>query len=169
MLKKGFAHPSFAAYAAAVGASVALLSYVLTSRFAEGLRRTLRVKTTVKKMKGILNRYGGNPKVLVLFVAGDDKDTGESWCPDCRIASPVIYSMIEGKGYTVIEVDVGDRPTWKDPEHVLRKDETFKLTGVPTLMKWGIGKPTARLDSELETCKTAGDVEKFVGAFLASA
>jgi len=58
---------------------------------------------------------------------------------------------------------------WKDPEHVLRKDETFKLTGVPTLMKWGIGKPTARLDSELETCKTAGDVEKFVGAFLASA
>ena len=73
--------------------------------------RTLRVKTTVKKLRGILNRYEGNPKVLLLFVAGDDKETKESWCPDCRIATPVIYSMIEGKGYTVIEVDVGDRPT----------------------------------------------------------
>lgn len=69
------------------------------------------MKTTVKKLRGILNRYEGNPKVLLLFVAGDDKETKESWCPDCRIATPVFYSMIEGKGYTVIEVDVGDRPT----------------------------------------------------------
>lgn len=37
--KGGFLGPSFAAYATAVGASVALLSYVITSRFAEGLRR----------------------------------------------------------------------------------------------------------------------------------
>ena len=35
-------------------------------------------------------------------------------------------------------------------------------------MKWGVGKPTARLDSELETCKTEEDVERFVGAFLNS-
>ena len=65
----------------------------------------------MKKLRGILNRYEGNPKVLLLFVAGDDTETKESWCPDCRIATPVIYSMIEGKGYTVVEVDVGDRPT----------------------------------------------------------
>ena len=113
LVRKAKAHlgPNFVAYSMAVGASVALLSYVLTSRFAEGLRRTLRVRTTVKKMRGILNRYGGNPKVLLLFVAGDDDATGESWCPDCRLATPVIYSLIDGKGYTVIEVDVGDKPT----------------------------------------------------------
>ena len=34
-------------------------------------------------------------------------------------------------------------------------------------MKWGIGKPTARLDAELETCKTPEDVERFARAFLA--
>ncbi len=58
------------AYATALGASVALAAYVLTSRFAEGMKRTLRVKTNVKKLKGILNRYSGNPKVLLYFVAG---------------------------------------------------------------------------------------------------
>mmetsp|Transcript_3415 Transcript_3415/g.7658 ORF Transcript_3415/g.7658 Transcript_3415/m.7658 type:complete len:104 (-) Transcript_3415:13-324(-) len=98
------------AYATALGASVALAAYVITSRFAEGLRRTLRVKTNVKKLKGILNRYSGNPKVLLYFVAGDD-ESGESWCPDCRLATPVIYSMVDKQGYTVIECDVGDRPT----------------------------------------------------------
>ena len=164
-VKKKILGPSFAAYSAIIGASVALCAYVLTSRFAEGLRRTIRLKTTVKRMNGILNRYGGNPKVLLLFVAGDD-ESGASWCGDCRLATPVIYSLIKGKGYTVIEIDVGDKPTWKDPDHELRLSEKFKLTGVPTLMKWGIGKPIARLDSELETCKTEDDVERFVRAFL---
>jgi thiol-disulfide isomerase/thioredoxin len=158
--------PSFTAYATAVGASVALAAYVITSRFAEGLKRTLRVKTNVKKLKGILNRYGGNPKVLLLFVAGDD-ETGKSWCPDCRLAVPVVYSIVDKKGYTVIECDVGDRPTWKDLDHELRKSEKFKLTGVPCLMKVGRdGAPTSRLDEELETCKCTKDVELFVKAFL---
>ena len=157
--------PSFAAYTAALGASVALAAYVLTSRFAEGLKRTLRVKTNVKRLRGILNRYSGNPKVLLLFVAGDD-ETGESWCPDCRLATPVIYSLLDGRGFTVIEIDVGDKPTWKDPDHELRRSDKFKLTGVPTLMKWGQKGIIARLDSELETCKTTSDVEVFVREFL---
>ncbi len=40
-----------------------------------------------------------------------DDESGESWCPDCRLATPVIYSMIDKQGYTVIECDVGDRAT----------------------------------------------------------
>ena len=157
--------PSFAAYATALGASVALAAYVVTSRFAEGLKRTLRVKTNVKKLKAILRRYQGNPKVLLLFVAGDD-ETGKSWCGDCRLATPVIYSIIDKQGYTVIECDVGDKPAWKSPEHELRLSDKFKLTTVPTLMKWGFDGPTARLDEDLETCKTTQDVEAFVRPFL---
>ena len=65
------------AYAAAVGGMVALASYVLNARLAEGMRRTLRVKTDLAKLKGILNRYHGMPKVLVYFVAGG-KATSEA-------------------------------------------------------------------------------------------
>ncbi|XVF79587.1 hypothetical protein PTKIN_Ptkin15bG0001200 [Pterospermum kingtungense] len=31
---------------------------------------------------------------------------------------------------------VGDRPTWRNPQHPWRLHSTFKLTGVPTLVKW---------------------------------
>ena len=67
MLKKGFAHPSFAAYAAAVGASVALLSYVLTSRFAEGLRRCVL----------FVSSSSSHPLGVLLLVS---KDTPSSSC-----------------------------------------------------------------------------------------
>ena len=44
-----------------------------------------------------MRRYSGTAKVLLLFVGSDEKATGQSWCSDCRLATPVVYSMIEGK------------------------------------------------------------------------
>ena len=54
--------------------------------------------------------------VFLTFDAGgdelaDDPQTGESWCEDCRLATPVIYERTADNGYTIIECDVGDKPT----------------------------------------------------------
>jgi hypothetical protein len=43
-----------------------------------------------------------------------------------------------------IEIDVGDRATWRDPNHPLRVDPEFKLTGIPTLIEWTEKGPAAK-------------------------
>lgn len=47
---------------------------------------------------------------------------------------------------TLVRVYVGDRPTWRTPDHPLRCDERFKLKGVPTLIRWENGAITGRLE-----------------------
>ena len=67
--------------------------------------------------------------------------TGESWCPDCVTADPVIQAAVSARADrsedVFIYVGVGDRTFWKDPNCVFRTDASTKLTSVPTLVKWG--------------------------------
>ncbi|KAF2319425.1 hypothetical protein GH714_015746 [Hevea brasiliensis] len=53
-------------------------------------------------------------------------------------AEPVIYKKLEASSddITLLRADVGDRPTWRNPQHPWRLDSRFKLTGVPTLVSW---------------------------------
>lgn len=57
---------------------------------------------------------------------------------DCVRAEPVIYKTLEALSYDValLRAYVGDRPTWRNPQHPWRTDPKFKLTGVPTLIHW---------------------------------
>lgn len=57
---------------------------------------------------------------------------------DCVRAEPVIYKKLEASSDNValLRAYVGDRPTWRNPQHPWRVDSKFKLTGVPTLMLW---------------------------------
>lgn len=41
---------------------------------------------------------------------------------------------------------VGDRPTWRNSQHPWRVDSTFRLKGVPTLIKWENDGVKARLE-----------------------
>ncbi|KAL2642493.1 hypothetical protein R1flu_010080 [Riccia fluitans] len=86
--------------------------------------------------------------LLLLFLANRDSSLGKSWCPDCVRAEPVIYKVVDGaeKPVTLLRVYVGDRPTWWNPEHPLRKDSRFALKGVPTLVKWENGGIAGRLE-----------------------
>ncbi|KAG8231618.1 hypothetical protein J437_LFUL010296 [Ladona fulva] len=76
--------------------------------------------------------------ILVLF-SGSKIGDGESWCPDCVSAEPVVNNVLEtlDDETTFLYVGVGDRSTWKDPNCVFRKDERLRLTSVPTLVRWG--------------------------------
>lgn len=80
-------------------------------------------------------------RIFLLFYA--NLIDGKSWCPDCVAAKPIIddnMKYLEKNSDTFITVYVGDKPTWKDPEHVLRHDDRFKVTGVPTLMLYKTDK-----------------------------
>lgn len=63
-------------------------------------------------------------------------------CPflllDCVRAEPVIYKKLEvsSDDIALLRAYVGDRPTWRNPQHPWRVDSRFKLTGVPTLIRW---------------------------------
>jgi hypothetical protein len=50
------------------------------------------------------------------------------------------------KPITLVRVYVGDRTTWQTPDHALRTDKRFKLTGVPTLVRWENGSIVGRLE-----------------------
>ena len=57
---------------------------------------------------------------FVLFVADDDPATGVSWCPDCVRSGPAVKGVMADKGLSLLEVLVGQRAEWKDPQHPLR-------------------------------------------------
>ena len=50
----------------------------------------------------------------------------------------MIYKKLEASAEDValLRAYVGDRPTWRNPQHPWRVDSTLKLTGVPTLVHW---------------------------------
>ena len=71
-------------------------------------------------------------------------------------------------GATLLEVDVGAPATWKTPDHPLRRDPRFALSGVPTLVRWQNGAVTARLGAELERAPTAAAARELVDTFVAA-
>ncbi|GAA0174098.1 hypothetical protein Leryth_016970 [Lithospermum erythrorhizon] len=89
-----------------------------------------------------------NKANLILFLADIDPQTSLSWCPDCVRAEPVIYKKLEAStdNIALLRAYVGDRPTWRNPHHPWRVDSTFKLRGVPTLIRWEADSIKARLE-----------------------
>uniref|UniRef100_A0A8C2IPW8 Thioredoxin domain-containing protein 17 n=2 Tax=Cyprinus carpio TaxID=7962 RepID=A0A8C2IPW8_CYPCA len=87
--------------------------------------------------KAVSERKG---KEIFAYFSGDKDDQGKSWCPDCVKAEPVVRGELSylPEGSVFIYCQVGDRPYWKDPNNDFKK--TLKLTGVPTLLRYGTVK-----------------------------
>ena len=98
------------------------------------------------EFKAKLESLSKAERLLVLF-SGSKNERGESWCPDCVTADPVIRKAVEEQGQaadvTLFHVSVGGRDFWKDPKCVFRVEEP-RLKTVPTLIRWG--KPPRRLE-----------------------
>ncbi|XP_022770072.1 thioredoxin-like protein Clot [Durio zibethinus] len=100
------------------------------------------VDATVSSFDRIFEKFRSdapnNKFNLILFLADKDPSTSLSWCPDCIRAEPVIYKKLDAlaEDVALLRAYVGDRPTWRNPQHPWRVDSTFKLTGVPTLVHW---------------------------------
>lgn len=67
---------------------------------------------------------------------------------DCVRAEPVINEKLSAstKDVVLLRAYVGDRPTWRTPGHPWRVDPRFKLTGVPTLIRWETETIAGRLE-----------------------
>ncbi|KAI4462254.1 42-9-9 protein-related [Holotrichia oblita] len=76
--------------------------------------------------------------VHVLF-SGSKMETGQSWCPTCVQAKPVIEEALNQAepDSQFVYVEVGDRAYWKDPNCPFRTDKRTSLLVLPTLLRWG--------------------------------
>lgn len=53
-------------------------------------------------------------KSIICLFTGSKDEKGQSWCPDCNVAEPVIDKVINNYSpdtHVLITVVVGDRPT----------------------------------------------------------
>ncbi|XP_061417806.1 thioredoxin domain-containing protein 17 [Lethenteron reissneri] len=75
--------------------------------------------------------------IFVLFSGSKDAGSGQSWCPDCVAAEPVVRGALNTlpEGAVFIYCEVGDRTYWKNKDNEFRKQ--LQLTAVPTLLKYG--------------------------------
>ncbi|XP_064392727.1 thioredoxin domain-containing protein 17-like [Halichondria panicea] len=117
-------------------------------------------RLTVSCLEELLAKVGewkSKADKIYLFFCGDrDKATGESWCPDCVKAEPIVEKVLEKPGVSgvFIKCIVGNRDSWKDPQNVFRQHPDLQLKGVPTLMLWGTQKKLGD-----EDCSKASLVE----------
>lgn len=73
-----------------------------------------------------------------VYFSGTKDAQGNSWCPDCVVAEPVVLAALEriAEPAHFVYVDVGDRSFWKDPKNAFRTDKSTHLSVIPTLLRW---------------------------------
>ncbi|KAK6498491.1 hypothetical protein TWF481_011082 [Arthrobotrys musiformis] len=79
----------------------------------------------------------GRP-LYIFFTASADPATSAPWCPDVRAAIPVVTSTFQeaAQELSVVTVEVGDKPSWKDANNVFKKE--WGLTAIPTLGRYEV-------------------------------
>ena len=65
-------------------------------------------------------------------------------------------------------MQVGSRQVWKDQEHLLRRDPNLRVTGIPTLIKWGRDGPEGRIGTQLERAGCVQEADQIVAQFIAT-
>ncbi|XP_053625560.1 thioredoxin domain-containing protein 17-like isoform X2 [Plodia interpunctella] len=92
------------------------------------------------------NINSDGPPVFFYFT-GDKLPDGQSWCPDCNVAEPIVKAYLEElkKSVIFVFVQVGDPTTWRDRACPFRTDARTKLLVIPTIIKW---KGVQRLEGE---------------------
>lgn len=100
---------------------------------------------------------------LFLFFGAEDPQTGESWCPDCVTADPILRRTIAltRKDLPLYECPVGQRSEWKNqPTHPYRLHPLFRVARIPTLVFVENGVDRGRLVEA--DCAQVAVVEAFL-------
>ncbi len=74
---------------------------------------------------------------LFLCFGSEDPVSGESWCPDCVTADPVLRSACASLRNDIVlyECPVGQRSAWKNqPTHPYRIHPLLRISRIPTLV-----------------------------------
>ncbi|KAI9102041.1 hypothetical protein DFS34DRAFT_647823 [Phlyctochytrium arcticum] len=94
--------------------------------------------TLFDKTVGEVKASATGPIFVNLF-GTEDSTTGQSWCPDCVVATPLLRKWIEkcAPDSILLDVPVGERSIWKNnPDNFYRKHPDLQLTAIPTIFKW---------------------------------
>ncbi|XP_022916106.2 thioredoxin domain-containing protein 17-like [Onthophagus taurus] len=85
-----------------------------------------------------MEEFKADGQLIHVYFSGNKLPNGESWCDDCVRALPVIEAGLSQapENSHFIYVEVGDRPTWKDPKCPFRTDKKTNLMVLPTLLRW---------------------------------
>lgn len=143
--------------------------YLSTGAFSEAAAAGDPAPCNVEEWPSAAARLPFHPAPHYVWVSADyDARTGQPWCPDCERSMQAAREVVRAAGGTLLEVQVGSRPQWKDAGHPFRLDPALRLTGVPTLIHWVAGAPAARLGPELEAAKTQEQAAQLIHSFVAS-
>ncbi|KAK9803716.1 hypothetical protein WJX73_005441 [Symbiochloris irregularis] len=105
--------------------------------------------TTPDQLEATLKNRSKYPEPHFVFLTSNiDPERRIPWCPDVVRSLPAARRQVKKAGGTLFQVNVGDRPTWKDPDHPLR--HSLQATGVPTIIHWTKDGPGQRLGKDLE-------------------
>ena len=74
-----------------------------------------------------LEQRANYPEPHFVFLASNLNAEGRPWCPDVVRSLPAARRQVAKAGGTLFQVNVGDRPTWKDTNHPLR--HSLQATG----------------------------------------
>uniref|UniRef100_A0A8R1EPH7 Thioredoxin domain-containing protein 17 n=1 Tax=Caenorhabditis japonica TaxID=281687 RepID=A0A8R1EPH7_CAEJA len=88
----------------------------------------------------VLATIGSGKRIVALFTGSKNLSTGQSWCPDCVVAEPVVEEVIQTPEVAALDVHfvtvfVGNREVWRDPAVGFRTNPALKLTCIPTLLE----------------------------------
>lgn len=87
--------------------------------------------------------------LFYVFFGSEVPETGESWCPDCVMADPVIratLSRITARPVHLVECPVGDRASYKGrADHPYRVHPHIRLQRIPTVVRVERGREVGRL------------------------
>ncbi|XP_071850094.1 thioredoxin domain-containing protein 17-like [Apostichopus japonicus] len=103
-----------------------------------------KIQTTANSVESFLAlaKEHKEKRIIALFCGSSDSESGESWCPDCVKAEPIVEKALTKAADDIVFVFciVGDRQSWKDPNCEFRTHKDFRLTAVPTLLEWNTPK-----------------------------
>mmetsp|Transcript_8703 Transcript_8703/g.23393 ORF Transcript_8703/g.23393 Transcript_8703/m.23393 type:complete len:189 (+) Transcript_8703:109-675(+) len=112
--------------------------------------------------------HSQNAPHFVLFTAGLHPGTDIPWCPDCASARPVVRECVRQVAGALLEVEVGTREAWRDPNHPL-KVGVPPISYLPTLVYWPRNGPSSRnLTRQLNSKVDRAGMEKVIMRFLES-
>ena len=93
-----------------------------------------------------------SPTYAVFF--GERDADGQSWCPDCVEADPVISAVLSGReeGSGLLECVVIKAEYARNPSYAYRTHPHVKLTAIPTVIKYAAGAVVAKVEDD--ACKS---------------
>lgn len=105
------------------------------------------IRVTVDDFEPTVAQKLATHKVFVLFFGSEEAATGQSWCPDCVIADPLIRrAILQVPDAVLIEAPVGLRDAWKgNPSHPYRVK--YNVPALPTLYQWSKVSPPPLMSS----------------------